>query len=365
MKKKAVMAVMNTLHTDARVQRAAAALSETFDLTLIGVEKDCGFKPFRQEILHIKQGNSIVRYKDYVKQVKQYLSSHEFDLFYAHDYFSASVAEWTKRKFPRKVVVYDSHELIFPAEGFSTTLRDSFFRFFEKRTIRSADLIVCASNERKRLMLKYYKMKKSPIVIENVSLLPDLDDEYSKGLIEKIEKAIGNKKTRLVYAGILVSGRKIDRLIDVVSNRNETTLLIIGEGPDRERLQDMAEKKIKGRYFFTGGLPYQYMGAVLKKCSVGYISYPTDSLNNTYCAPNKIYEYASVDLPMIATENPTIRRFFDVYSIGVIDNDLGRAFDVVQKDLMDFKTNCKSFTDNHPWSEKSELLCESIQELMR
>ncbi len=363
MKKKAIMVVMNTLHTDARVQRAAIALCDLFELTVVGVNKDCGEQLFQQYILDISADNGVLRYYEYIRKVKHYLRTHEFDVFYSHDYFSAALATWVKNKYPRKIVIYDSHELIFPAEGFSTNRRDSFFRLFEKNAIKRADLVVCASSERCALMKKYYRMEKEALVIENISLLPIVDDEYSKNIKTNVDEALGINKYILVYAGALMAGRKIDRLISIVSKRMDTALLIIGDGPDRERLDSLAEKEIPGRYYFTGGLPYKYMGALLQNCDVGYISYPTDSLNNTFCAPNKVYEYASVNLPMIALDNPTIRNFFDEYSIGVINEDLGAAFDTVIENLEQYKNYCKLFTDTHQWSNKVTQLKDSIKSL--
>ena len=46
-------------------------------------------------------------------------------------------------------------------------------------------------------MMKYYKMKEPPLVIENISLLPDIEDEYSIGLIKKIDNAIGASHCRI------------------------------------------------------------------------------------------------------------------------------------------------------------------------
>ena len=365
MKKKAIMVVMNTLHTDARVQRAAMALCDLFELTVVGINENCGEQPFQQHILEITVTNGIKRYFEYVKGVKKYLHTHDFDVFYAHDYFSASLAAWVKNKFPKTIVIYDSHELIFPAEGFSSTSkRDSFFKFFEKCAVKKADLVICASQERCDLMKEYYGIKNGPLVIENISILPIINDEKSKALKTSIADALGTEMQILVYAGVLAYGRKIDKLIDIVTKRSDTALLVIGDGPDRERLSTLAEKAIPGRYFFTGGLPYKYMGGLLQDCDVGYISYPTDSLNNFFCAPNKVYEYASVDLPMIAPENPTIRRFFEEYSIGVINDDLGVAFDTVIKDLKQYKSNCKIFTDTHQWSEKAIQMAETIESII-
>lgn len=364
-RKKAVMVVMNALDTDARVQRAAKALENLYDLTLIGVGKGCGEQVFNQTILNINKRNGILRYLDYLNQVKKYLKDNLFDVFYAHDYFSAALVGWVRKRYPKTTIIYDSHELIFPAKGFVQSKRDDFFGYFEKKAIKDANLVICASDERASLMAGYYKMTERPLVIENISQLPITEDDYSKVILDGAEKIINTPGEILVYAGVLSPGRKIDSLIHIVAERPNTKLLIIGGGPDRERLESIASEKIAGRFHFTGTIPYKYMGILLKECDVGYISYPTDSLNNTYCAPNKIYEYASVNLPMIAPDNPTIRKIFDDYSIGVIDSDLGRAFDMIRINVQKYKKNCSIFTYTHQWSQKAEVLRDTIELLTK
>lgn len=364
MKKSAIMVVMNTLHTDARVQRAATSLQELFDLTVVGVGKDCGEQEYKQVLLEIKAKNGIARYFEYIRKVKRLLKDSKYDLLYAHDYFSAAIVPWAKKKYPNMISVYDSHELIFSAEGYSVSMRDHFFCHNEKKAIRHADLVICATQERGALMQQQYNLDKIPLVIENISQLPLISDENSDLIITETESFFNKDKCILVYAGVVTAGRRIDRLIDIVSTRHDTALLVIGAGNDEERLKRLAEEKIPGRYLFTGSLPYKYLGVLLKKCDVGYISYPTNSLNNIYCAPNKIYEYASVELPMIAPENPTVRQFFDENGIGVINSDLGVAFDSVRSQIGVYKENCIKFTKSHQWNDKSKILRNTIEQLL-
>lgn len=364
MKKRAIMIVMNTLHTDARVQRAAASLQELFDLTVVGVGKDCGEQEYKQILLEISARKRIARYFEYVRKIKGILNRNRYDVFYAHDYFSAALVPWAKKRYPNMLTIYDSHELIFPAEGYSVSMRDRFFCHSEKYAIKYADLVICATQERGMLMKQYYHLDKIPLVIENISQLPIVSDDNSELIIHRTESFFHGDKCILVYAGVLTAGRRIDNLIDIVSTRDDAAILVIGSGSDEDRLRHLAEEKIPGRYLFTGSLPYKYLGVLLKKCDVGYISYPTNSLNNVYCAPNKIYEYASVELPMIAPENPTIRQFFDDYGIGAINADLGIAFDSVRSQLGVYRKNCIQFTKNHQWTDKSILLRNSIEQLL-
>ena len=54
----------------------------------------------------------------------------------------------------------------------------------------------------------------------------------------------------------------------------------------------------------------------LDSCHIGIISYPFTSYNNIYCAPNKIFEYAAMGLPFIATEQPIFKHAQEQYHTG-------------------------------------------------
>ena len=365
MKKKQIyMIVMNTLNTDARVLRAAKALEATYDVTVIGIGKDCGKQNFKQIIIDIKSKNNILRYFEFIYRCKSILGKSAFDALYAHDYYSTVLISWIKKKKPYLKVIYDAHELIVPEDGKRISRRDTFFYKFEKKAMKCADLIICASDERAEIMKNHYGLITEPTVIENISELPIIEDKYVDAIVQKAVHVFSAEEPILVYAGVLTISRKIDEVIDVIKESSRGRLLIIGDGPDRKRLEKMAEEQIKDRFYFTGGLPYQYLGNLLRRCDIGYISYPITTLNNIYCAPNKIYEYASVELPMVAPYNPTLDRFFSKYRIGVMRDNLKEAFDVVANDLENYKNNCKFFSMSHPWSREAQKLVKIINELL-
>lgn len=360
-KKQALMTVLNSLHTDARVQRAALVVSEEYELVLVGVDKGWDNPQIRQIIIDSKCGNSIDKYRCYIKRVKEIIKDNDFDLFYAHDYYSAALVPWVKRIKPKTKIIYDSHEIIIPEQGKKHSLRDLFFYYFEKKAVKTAGLVICASQDRSALMKEHYRLNTYPLSIDNISELPIIRDESSDKLLKELHQSI--KAPILVYAGVLVKGRRIDTLIDIISKHLTGSLLIVGDGPDRKRLEELSSLRIPGRYYFTGSIPYEHMGAILLECDVGFISYPNDTMNNKLCAPNKIYEYASVQLPMIAPYNPTICSFFEQGMLGVVDENLQTAYERVIENLSYYKENCRLFSINHPWSHKAQQLLDAIRNL--
>ena len=71
---------------------------------------------------------------------------------------------------------------------------------------------------------------------------------------------------------------------------------------------------------------------LLKKSCAGIISYGFDDLNNTYCAPNKLYEYSFFNLPMLTTKQILFYKTFQNYPIGlVVDTNFNFLIEVTPK----------------------------------
>ena len=56
--------------------------------------------------------------------------------------------------------------------------------------------------------------------------------------------------------------------------------------------------------------------AHMKLADVGLAIYQNTCRNNYYCAPNKVYEYASVGLPIVGPNFPEVQHLVDTYKIG-------------------------------------------------
>ena len=365
MKRTALMVVMNRLDTDARVKRAAEALSDSFNLQVVGVNIASGSDKYAEIILHNKYKRRILKYFEFVSSVKKIINKEakNLSLVYLHDYYTAYLVKWLKRKYPGIKVVYDAHEVIIPEQGKKQAKREKFFYTFEKNAVKLCDLFICASPIRAVLLMNHYHLNTMPLSIENISELPLVVDDISNGILNDIDQAIGLENNILVYAGAITISRKIEKLVEIIEKNPMAKLLVVGDGEYRKNLEEICSSKIAGRFYFTGGVPYKYLGAILKKCAVGFISYPNDTLNNTYCAPNKIYEYASVCLPMIAPPNVTLDKFFEKYSIGVTGEDLSKAFSDVFSDIPAYKENCQIFSEQNPWAKQKGILLDAVLNL--
>lgn len=358
---KIVMYVYGNIQTDVRVKRAARVLSENYDLMLLssdsGVQvKDAGY---RNVLLKCKSFG-VMGYFQSVRAALKVIKREKPDIFYAHDYYSALVVRLLlKRKYVRKLV-YDAHELIIPEEG-QRDKRMEFFYLMEKAIVHKVDLLVCASHERSALMKEHYHLNKAPLVVENISYLSLGYDLSKLNVSKRLEEFFSDDMPTIVYAGVVTRSRKICSLFDMAAKIEPAVkLLIVGNGDALSEMKEKAAGQSKLKCCFTGAVPYESLGEILKHCDIGYLYYPTNTLNNINCASNKIYEYASVGLPIVANNNPTVKRILEDGGIGVASDDFGEALKQALFSLDNYKKACVKFVEDNSWDKTAQRLLENV-----
>lgn len=123
-------------------------------------------------------------------------------------------------------------------------------------------------------------------------------ESISKEGINKLDN-----DTWITYIGTLGKSYNIKLFIDAMdimanNGRNDFVLKILGDGPDRKKLEKYASSK-KGRVEFLGLFNYEEMIRILKNSDYGI-----NPINPRSAASiiNKVGDYASVGLPVINTQ---------------------------------------------------------------
>ena len=365
MKREMIMYVYNDITTDARVQRAAEALTGVFDLTLISTQKGKDIQDYKYR--NILVGGRFSGAKDIFDTVLsawRIIRKEHPAVVYCHDYYSAILVYLLLKTNYSGKIIYDAHELMIPEEGHRDK-RLNFFYWFEKRIVKKVNLLICASDERGQIMKEHYGLKEPPVVVPNISQLQVNDDDKDvKAILETLKDFFAIPRPTVVYAGAVTSSRRIGELVDAsIVLHDQCKLLIVGKGDDLDVLKAKAASHPELKSAFTGAVPYKCLGSILSRCDMGFLYYPVDTLNNKYCASNKIYEYASVNLPMLANENPTIRKILNESNIGISTNDFKDGLLRLANDKDTFKENCRLFTHSNQWTAEAGKLSMLISKL--
>jgi glycosyltransferase involved in cell wall biosynthesis len=170
-------------------------------------------------------------------------------------------------------------------------------RRFEKRssssTLKDATEILSLNEEMRKAVSVYYNISESKIfVMPNGIDIPFFDLPKSK------------REQKVVFSGVMYYHRGLDVLMDavpsVINKIPWAKFILLGEGPEMQRLRQIAdEKKINSEVDFRGWIERTLIPHELGNASVGIGPLQLTPLTSK-SIPIKVLEYMASSLPIIA-----------------------------------------------------------------
>lgn len=194
------------------------------------------------------------------------------------------------------------------------------------------------------ILMNYLKLNTPPSVIPNkpfnhpaTKFMQISDIEISK----KIH--LLKKKKIILYQGHISSDRGLESFFQNILSviNDEWVLVLMGSNHDSivERLMQKSNKLI---YFENVNAPFHL--EVTSHAYIGLVSYDSKSLNNIYCAPNKIFEYAGFGIPILGNDIPGLKYTIETNNAGkCINTDDVHS---VQNALLSISENYEKYSEN-------------------
>jgi len=173
---------------------------------------------------------------------------------------------------------------------------------------------------------------------------------------------------RIVYAGGLFRARGIKELVEAMKYvKNEVVLFLIGSFDTEQfemEIREMSSEKVK----IIGQIPYLRVPDFLRAMRIGFICCHPEPhyVACTTAGINKLYEYMSGGLAIIASNFPLWKKFIEEENVGVTVNpmdpkEIGFAIDFLLDHpnlLKNMRENgIKAVRDKYNWEiEKDKLL---------
>lgn len=314
MKKKILMVVYGPIQFDARVQRSAEILSGvSSSIILISCNSNVNYTNlnFISKVYTNKKMKRFFLTFSFWLYIIQYAykNRNKFDILYIHD-FPIALPGLIIAKLCNKVFIYDSHELLLQRKNYHISIGRKAFILWEKWAMKGADLVIAANYERERIIRNIFKLRNT-IHINNI--ISHVNEQFDKQPL---------KENAIVYQGYLSSDRDLSNLLRWHKYLpNNIILKIIGNGEMLEKYEQIVVDQNLNNIKFTGKLNYDALIEESSKCKIGIILYSMDNLNNYYCAPNKIYEYAALRMPMLVSPQPFLVNVVKKYHIGEVLRD--------------------------------------------
>lgn len=220
---------------------------------------------------------------------------------------------------------------------------------------KNAESVVVPEYCRAHIMKSRYQLKKLPFILPNKSDI-ELDELHlsnnAKNAINEINKIKEDGFKVLVYMGGIGTERPLEGLLDAIRVTGNLKLVILGR--DSEYLSYLLKTYDDVIVYLGSYAPPEHL-AVARNADIGVLNYVSinqcQGLNALFCAPNKIYEYTGLGLPIIANDIPGLRFDVSYYKCGeLVDynnvNSVKSAIEIIINNYLDYSDAAKKYYDS-------------------
>lgn len=225
---------------------------------------------------------------------------------------------------------------------------------------RKAWKMVVPEQNRAYIQKVGWNMDKLPYVLPNKPYYME-SGEITDEMKPIIERMLQETKKIVIYLGVLDPDRDLESFAKAIETiKDEYTFYLFGpmRFNDKEAFKRFCDSYECVNYLGFFNPPYHLR--FLEYADIALLPYHPGSVegikgfskfNALYCAPNKIYEYAGKNIPMIGTDVPGLRLPFEKYNIGVCCRDLKpetivEAVRYVDANHEEMKKNLRQFYDS-------------------
>lgn len=234
------------------------------------------------------------------------------DIIHCHDTMVLPLGVIVKI-FTNSKLIYDAHELESNKNSSNKNLGKITF-ILEKILWNSVDKLIVVSPS----IANWYKdnlgekdteiIMNSPMLDENVELK---NKDYFRN-----KYSIPDTSKIFLYIGILGRGRGIELILDTFKNNQDLSahLVFLGYGEFKDKL--IEDSQIYKNIHVHDAVPHQEVVTIARSADVGLCLIENVSLSDYYCLPNKLFEYAFAEIPILASNFPDIKSVIDKYKLG-------------------------------------------------
>lgn len=232
-----------------------------------------------------------------------------------------------------------------------------------RKIVPETDVLTACEPHRAEYMKEWWHLRKVPYVLRNKPYehprkrflegqIPE-----TRGAIEKMQ----GKKT-LVYQGGIVGDRDLSQLATALRHSKSDYYLVLSgpvEGNTLEKIQECYDKVI-----YLGNIPYQHFLEVTSHAHICVAFYKDNCINNRYCAPNKIYEYAGFGIPMLCNNIPGLETTVGEAGAGIcVDfRNEGAVIEAIQEIDSNYEKYAAASTAFYDRTDNTKILDQLLEE---
>ena len=247
-----------------------------------------------------------------IQKIKQLHKSQKIDIIITRDPSALPYIAWIKWKYNIKAF-YQPHNFYVDLSIRDEESIDNKYKyqFLEKVFISRMDGLLCLQESQAKLYQKYFPNQKVFAAKPGLIHIKQMnDDRFYNRLIGYVGSLQMKKGVETLLEAFSLLKERDFQLI-LIGGRNEKEII-----PIREKIEALNLSK---SVIITGWIPFREVETYLDKISVGIIPLNDIFYNRYLTAPNKLFDYLSRGIPIVASDLPAIKDF-------MMNNVEGRLF---------------------------------------
>jgi glycosyltransferase involved in cell wall biosynthesis len=367
--KKVLITFLGNIHYDTRCKNLFDSLSVNgYDVSFLGfdwITKDFKETSGNISIFKLRKGFlSLSFYFKFFWHLKLNLMKSRAGIFFAEDIYTLPfVIIFAKLK--RAKVYYDSRELFGHLAGLKDKkFKQTFWRIIEKLFIKKADGVIVTGKMDEKFIREKYN-------ITNTIVLRNLPRYYKSPMHADLHSKlqIDSNKKIILYQGIILKGRGIELIYNVLKELPGYVFVIVGGGDFEKYYKALAAKMdLIDQVYFLGKLTQEDLPKVTAAAHVGTALIKNLSLSYYYALPNKLFEYIMAEVPVLVSALPQMKEIVDKYNVGfsVNPDNKEELISVLNKLALEselhnqFKQNCSKASEELNWEKEVTTLLQTL-----
>ena len=177
----------------------------------------------------------------------------------------------------------------------------------------------------------------------------------------------------IVYQGSVNKGRGLELVICSMQQLDDVRFWIIGDGDILSDLKRLVKKlELEPKVLFFGRMPPEELIQYTVQADVGISLEENLGLNYYYALPNKLFDYISANVPVLASDFPEMGSLIKKYDIGIatLVSDPQELAAIVKSMLNDsekmsrWKSNLQKAASELCWENEEKKLLDFYSKII-
>jgi len=210
-------------------------------------------------------------------------------------------------------VVFDAHEIWWQqhAEDEAVPEWNDYFEEIESKYIVQTDLVITVCDSIANFFMEKHGIPRPTVVRNAIRLTAEQKSEQTD--LRPSESPI-----EVLFHGGFAYNRGLEELLEAAKDFVNAKLILRGFGTLEDQLREYIEKNnLEDTVAFSSPVPMSQVVQAASTSDIGIIPYKPVCLNNRYSTPNKLFEFMTAGLSVVASDLPELKKVIESEKIGL------------------------------------------------